>query len=137
MDKYTYEDIKDCIVFSFEEYFEYEGYNSSQATARTFEEEWRVLNKSLFNKTCFYILIAIESLKNDEIADFIIESIDKYININIDEFRNLDVDMKDIIGLSEDIEICKKLLKEKKFKIIKNNVSSKSRIDYILGLESE
>ena len=88
MDKYTYEDIKDCIVFSFQEYIEDEGYNPSQAAARTFEEEWRVLNKSLFNKTCFYILTAIESLKNGEIADFIIEKLDKYININIMSFLN-------------------------------------------------
>lgn len=130
----SYEDIKDSVVFGFEEYREEDGYNSSQAAARILEEEWRVLNYSHFNKTCYYILIAIESFKTKEIADFIIEKLNEYIELS--EFDK-DINSEDIVQLNEDIAICKQLFKEKNYSIIKNNDSAKSRIDYILSLKPE
>ncbi len=134
MENISYEYIKDSVVFGFEEYREEEGYNSSQAAARILEEDWRALNYSHFNKTCFYILIAIESFKTKEIADFIIENLNEYIELS--EFDK-DINSEDIAQLKEDIVICKQLFKEKNYNIIKNNYSAKSRIDYILSLKPE
>lgn len=134
MENISYEDIKDSVVFGFEEYREKERYNSSQAAARILEEEWRALNYSYFNKTCYYILIAIESFKTKEIADFIIEKLNEYIELS--QFDK-DINSEDIVHLKEDIAICKQLFKEKNYSIIKNNDSAKNRIDYILSLKPE
>ena len=134
MENTSYEDIKDSVVFGFEEYRKDDGYNSSQAAARILEEDWRALNYNHFNKTCFYILIAIESFKTKEIADFIIEKLNEYIDLS--QFDK-DINSEDIAQLKEDIAICKQLFKEKNYSIIKNNYSAKSRIDYILSLKPE
>ncbi|AIY78758.1 hypothetical protein FDB15_14190 [Clostridium botulinum] len=134
MNNINYEVIKDSVVFSFEEYMEEDGYNSSQAAARILEEDWRALNYSLFSKACYYILIAIESFKTKEIADFIFERLNEYLEIS--EF-NEEINENDIQQLKEDIIICKKLLKEKKYNVVETSYSTKSRIDYILSLKSD
>lgn len=134
MNNINYEVIKDSVVFGFEEYIEEEGYNSSQAAARILEEDWRSLNYNLYSKTCYYILIAIESFKRKEIADFIFEKLNEYLEvIEFDE----DINQNDIEQLKEDIIICKKLIKEKDYNVIETNYATKSRIDYILSLKSD
>ncbi|WP_291562618.1 MULTISPECIES: hypothetical protein [unclassified Clostridium] len=134
MKNVSYEDIKDSVIFGFEEYMEEDGYNSSQAAARILEEDWRSLNYSLFSKTCYYTWIAIESFKTEEIADFIFEKLNEYLEIN--EF-NEDINQNDVEQLKEDIIICKKLLKEKNYNVVETSYSTKSRIDYILSLKSD
>lgn len=134
MNNINYEVIKDSVVFGFEEYIEEEGYNSSQAAARILEEEWRSLNYNLYSKTCYYILIAIESFKTKEIADFIFEKLNEYLEIiDFDE----DIEQNDIEQLKKDIILCKKLIEEKDYNVIETSYTTKSRIDYILSLKSD
>ncbi len=132
MNNVNYEEVKDSVVFSFEEYMEEDSYNSSQSAARILEEDWRSLNYSLFIKTCYYVLIAIESFKTEEIADFIFEKLNEYLKIN--EF-NEDINQNDVEQLKEDIIICKELLKEKNYNIVETSYATKSRIEYILSLK--
>ncbi|WP_242218467.1 hypothetical protein [Bacillus cereus group sp. BfR-BA-01380] len=134
MKNISYEDIKDSVVFGFEEYIEEEGYNSSQAAGRILEEEWRVLNYSYFNKACYYNLIAIESFKTKEIADFIVEKLNEYLEIS--EFDK-EISSENIAQLKADIIICKQLFKEKNYSVINNNDSARSRIKYILSLKPD
>lgn len=127
-----YERIKDSVVFGFEEYLE-KGLNVAQVSAKILEEEWRRVNDSLFTKTLYFISIAIESLKYNEIADFILDKLDKYLENT--EFEE-SIDKNDIEKLLQDIELCKKLIgSNNQYKIRETSYSAKSRVEYILGLK--
>lgn len=129
----SYESIKSSIELDFEEYIEEEGLNVAQVSAKILEEEWRIVNDSLFTKTLYFISIAIESLKYNEIADFIFDKLDIYLENT--EFEE-SIDKNDIEKLFHDIEICKKLIGSKnQYKIRETSYSAKSRVEYILGLK--
>ncbi|MET3211331.1 UNVERIFIED_CONTAM: hypothetical protein ABIC26_004298 [Paenibacillus sp. PvR008] len=134
MDMTSYESIKSSIVLDFEEYIEEEGLNVAQVSAKTLEEDWRIVNDSLFTKTLYFVSIAIESLKYKELADFIYSKLDGYLeNTKFEEH----IDKNDIEKLLQDIQICKKLINNKdEYKIRETSDSTKSRVEYILGLKS-
>ncbi|AIQ11385.1 hypothetical protein [Paenibacillus durus] len=133
MNMTSYESIKSSIVLDFEEYIEEEGLNVAQVSAKTLEEDWRIVNDSLFTKTLYFVSIAIESLKYKEIADFIYSKLDGYLeNTKFEEY----IDKNDIEKLLQDIQICKKLINNKdEYKIRETSDSTKSRVEYILGLK--
>ncbi|MFK4439703.1 hypothetical protein [Paenibacillus sp. RC21] len=133
MDMTSYESIKSSIVLDFEEYIEEEGLNVAQVSAKTLEEDWRIVNDSLFTKTLYFVSIAIESLKYKELADFIYSKLDGYLeNTKFEEH----IDKNDIEKLLQDIQICKKLINNKdEYKIRETSDSTKSRVEYILGLK--
>lgn len=129
----SYESIKSSVELDFEEYIEEEGLNVAQVSAKILEEEWRRVNDSLFTKTLYFISIAIEGLKYNEIADFIFDKLDIYLeNTKFEE----SIDKNDIEKLLQDIQICKKLIGSKnQYKIRETSFSGKSRVEYILGLK--
>ncbi|MEK3757094.1 hypothetical protein [Paenibacillus sp. FSL R7-0337] len=127
----SYESIKSSIVIDFEEYIEEEGLNVAQVSAKILEEDWRIVNDSLFTKTLYIFTIAIESLKYKEIADFIYSR----LNLENNEFEE-DIDKNDIEMLTKDIQICKKLIANKgAYKIRETSHSVKSRVEYILTIK--
>ncbi|MCK6077404.1 hypothetical protein [Paenibacillus silvae] len=129
----SYESIKSSIVLDFEEYLEEDGLNVAQVSAKILEEDWRMVNDSLFTKTLYFVSIAIESLKYKEIADFIYSKLNIYVeNTKFEEH----IDQDDIEMLTRDINICKKLINDKGgYKIKETSDSAKSRVEYILGLK--
>ncbi|PZT51902.1 hypothetical protein [Paenibacillus silvae] len=131
----SYESIKSSIVLDFEEYLEEDGLNVAQVSAKILEEDWRMVNDSLFTKTLYFVSIAIESLKYKEIADFIYSKLNIYVeNTKFEEH----IDQDDIEMLTRDINICKKLINDKGgYKIKETSDSAKSRVEYILGLKVE
>lgn len=133
MNMTSYESIKTSVVLDFEEYIEEEGLNVAQVSAKTLEEDWRIVNDSLFTKTLYFVSIAIESLKYKEIADFIYFKLENYLeNTKFEEH----IDKNDIEKLLQDIQICKKLIDNKgEYKIRETSDSTKSRVEYILGLK--
>lgn len=133
MNMTSYESIKSSIGLDFEEYIEEEGLNVAQVSAKTLEEDWRIVNDSLFTKTLYFISIAIESLKYKEIADFIYYKLDIYLeNVEFEE----NIDKNDIEKLLQDIQVCKKLIDSKdEYKIRETSFATKSRVEYILGLK--
>ncbi|MFD1885743.1 hypothetical protein [Paenibacillus wenxiniae] len=131
----SYESIKSSIVLDFEEYIEEDGLNVAQVAAKIFEEDWKIVNNSLFTKTLYFVSIAIESLKHQEIADFIYSNIDSYLKNS--EFGE-NIDKNDIEMLKKDIQIYKNLIDNRgNYKIRETSDSAKSRVDYILGLKVE
>ncbi|MFF2484300.1 hypothetical protein [Paenibacillus sp. NPDC058071] len=127
----SYERIKNSVVLDFGEYME-EGLNVAQVSARTLEEDWGVVNDSLFAKTLYFVSIAMESLKYKEIADFIYSKIDSYLeNTKFEE----SIDKNDIERLLQDIQICKELMDKDDYKIRETSDSAHSRVEYILGLK--
>ncbi|WP_342415075.1 hypothetical protein NST83_17365 [Paenibacillus sp. FSL R10-2782] len=134
MNMTSYESIKSSIVLDFEEYIEEEGLNVAQVSAKTLEEDWRIVNDSLFTKTLYFVSIAIESFKYKEIADFIYSKLDSYLeNTRFEEH----IDKYDIEKLLQDIQICKKLINKSEYKIRETSDSTKSRVEYILGLKAD
>ncbi|MEK3683773.1 hypothetical protein [Paenibacillus sp. FSL R10-2736] len=133
MNMTSYESIKSSIVLDFEEYIEEEGLNVAQVSAKTLEEDWRIVNDSLFTKTLYFVSITIESLKYKEIADFIYSKLDSYLkNTKFEEH----IDKNDIDKLLQDIQICKQLINNKsEYTIRETSDSTKSRVEYILGLK--
>ncbi|MEK3987508.1 hypothetical protein MHB77_29690 [Paenibacillus sp. FSL K6-3166] len=131
----SYESIKSSIVLDFEEYIEEEGLNVAQVSAKTLEEDWRIVNDSLFTKTLYFVSITIESLKYKEIADFIYYKLDSYLkNTKFEEY----IDKYDIEKLLQDIQICKELINNKsEYTIRETSYSTKSRVEYILGLKAD
>lgn len=129
----SYESIKSSIVLDFEEYIEEDGLNVAQVSAKILEEDWRVVNNSLYTKTLYFVSIAIESLKYKEIADFIYSKLNSYLEN--DKFEE-HIDKNDIEMLTRDIKICKKLIDDiEGYKIRETSDSAKSRVEYILGLK--
>lgn len=130
----SYESIKSSIVLDFEEYIEEEGLNVAQVSAKILEEDWKRVNDSLFTQTLYFISFAIESLKYNEIADFIFSKLDSYLeNAKFEEH----IDKNDIEMLMQDIQLCKKLLENRgKYTIRETSYSAKSRVEYILGLKA-
>ncbi|REK71271.1 hypothetical protein [Paenibacillus paeoniae] len=126
-----YERIKNSIALDFKEYIE-EGLNVAQVSARTLEEDWQRVNDSLFTTTLYFVAIAIESLKYNEIADFIYIKLDGYLDHT--EFEET-TDKDDIDLLLQDIRICKGLIAAKEYKVRETIYSAKARIEYILGLK--
>ncbi|GGA17502.1 hypothetical protein GCM10008018_72140 [Paenibacillus marchantiophytorum] len=128
----SYERIKNSIVLDFEEYMEDKGLTEVQVSARILEEDWRRVNDSLFTKTLYFVSIAIESLKNNVIADFIYSKLDIYLeNIKFEEM----IDKEDVEHLLQDIKICRKLIEKNEYKILETSDSTKAGVDYILGLK--
>ena len=132
--KFSYERIKDSIVYSFEEYVGEDGFTVSQSAAKTFEEEWRRLNYNMFTKTAYYICVAIECFNRKEIPDFIYDKLKFYINSNVNEFKDNTND-EEIEQLLQDINKCIKLMKNKNYKVIESRYGAKSRIEYILSMK--
>lgn len=128
----TYDDIKDSIIYSFEEYIEEDGFTVSQSVAKILEEDWRELNYNNFTKTAYYILIAIECLKLKEIPDYIYDKLN--IIMKIISFED-NINKNDKEQLIQDINICKKIMGKKDYRIIETTFDTKSRIEYILNLK--
>ncbi|WBF54516.1 hypothetical protein HXV90_00875 [Lysinibacillus sp. JK80] len=128
----SYESIKNSIVLDFEEYIKEEGLNVAQVAAKTLEEDWRIVNISLFTKTLYFVSIAIESLKYKEIADFVYSKLDSYlVNTKFEET----VDENDVEQLLQDIRICKELINKNNYDIRETSDSTKARVEYILSLK--
>ncbi|MGF7046932.1 hypothetical protein J2T13_001434 [Paenibacillus sp. DS2015] len=132
MNMTSYESIKTSVALDFEEYIEEEGLNVAQVSAKTLEEDWRIVNDSLFTKTLYIISIAIESLKYKEISDFIYSKLDSYLENT--EFEEA-ADKNDIEQLLQDIQVCKKLIDKNEYKVRETSDSTKARVEYILGLK--
>ncbi|MGG2073193.1 hypothetical protein AB1J28_07575 [Lysinibacillus irui] len=132
MNMTSYESIKNSIVLDFEEYIKEEGLNVAQVAAKTLEEDWRIVNISLFTKTLYFVSIAIESLKYKEIADFVYSKLDSYlVNTKFEET----VDENDVEQLLQDIRICKELINKNNYDIRETSDSTKARVEYILSLK--
>lgn len=128
----SYETIKELVNYSFEEYVDEDGYTSSQASAKIFEECWRKLNYNLFAKTSFYICIAIHCFKLKSIPDFVYSKLAHYFDLtNLNE----PIGEKDLSDLEHDIIICKELYEQKNYEITKSTEITQKRIEYILGLK--
>ncbi|MFJ6267102.1 hypothetical protein ACIQGW_19265 [Lysinibacillus xylanilyticus] len=128
----SYESIKSYIELDFEEYIEEAGLNVTQVSAKILEEDWIRVNDSLFTKSLYFVSIAIESLKYNEIADFIYSKLEDYIENTIFEEN---IDKNDVEQLLLDIQSCKKLIKNKEeYKIVETTYSTKARVDYFLGM---
>ncbi len=114
--RYSYEEIKDSALYGFEEYIDEEGFTITQASAKILEEEARSLNYSLFSKTAYFVSLALESLKSNQIADFIFNRLEGYFNIS--DFEDVR-DQAELDELRSDIELCKELLMKGDYEIIK------------------
>ncbi|WP_374966049.1 hypothetical protein [Lysinibacillus sp. RS5] len=124
------EEIKDIVVFGFDEYINENNYNVAQTSAKILEEFQRGVNANVFSKTAYFTLIAIESLKLNEIADYIYMKLEIYLNNT--EFDNT-IEKKEVDQLLNEMELCKKLLKKENYKIIQTDDFFKVSIDYILS----
>lgn len=132
MNMVSYERIKNSIEIDFEEYIEEEGLNIVQVSTKILEEDWQRVNASLFTKTLYFVSIAIESMKYNEIADFIYTKLDNYFeDIKLEET----IKEKDYELLLQDIELCKELMEKQQFNILETDESIKAGVNYMLNLK--
>lgn len=130
----SYEEIKDSVNLGFEEYVINNNYNSAQASARILEEDWWILNEDNFSKTAFFICLALESLKMNEIADFILLKLDTFLrNLEFEDY----IKTNDLNQLLHDISLYQKRIEKDDYKIIETNNIWKGRLEYILSLKRE
>ncbi|MFA4134240.1 MULTISPECIES: hypothetical protein [unclassified Brevibacillus] len=130
----TYEEIKDSVEFGFEEYIGNNNYNSAQASSRILEEDWWLLNEGNFSKTAFFVCLALESLKKNEIADFLLLKLDTFLrNLEFEDYIKTD----DVKQLSQDINLYKERIEKVDYKIIQTDDTWKGRLEYILSLKQE
>ncbi|MDD1505707.1 hypothetical protein PVA17_23590 [Lysinibacillus sp. CNPSo 3705] len=128
------EEIKDIVVFGFDEYINENNYNVAQTSAKILEEFQKGVNANVFSKTAYFTLIAIESLKLNEIVDYLYMKLEIYLNNT--NFDNT-IEKKEVDQLLNEIELCKKLLKKENYKIIQTDDYFKASIDYILSKKPE
>lgn len=133
MGSISYEMIKDSIIGGFEEYVKEEGLSPQQATSKIFEEDWRWLVENDFSTACYFVLCSIESIKLNEIADFLVDKLEYYLEIK--EFKEK-VSDEDTLMFFYDLRMCKKMLEEEKYKVVKTSFDTKLRIDYLLSLDN-
>ncbi|NQF15966.1 hypothetical protein HPY31_18895 [Brevibacillus sp. HB1.3] len=130
----TYEEIKDSVDFGFEEYVGNNEYNTAQASARILEEDWWLLNEGNFSKTAFFTCLALESLKMNEIPDFIVLKLDEFLmNLEFEDYIKVD----DVKQLLHDISLYKERIKKDDYKIVQTDNTWKGRLEYILSLKQE
>ncbi|MBG9943537.1 hypothetical protein HPY28_23525 [Brevibacillus sp. HB1.2] len=130
----SYEEIKDSVNLGFEEYVINNKYNTAQASARILEEDWWILNEDNFSKTAFFICLALESLKMNEIADFILLKLDTFLgNLEFEDSTKIN----DVNQLLHDISLYKERIETDDYKIIETNNTWKGRLEYILSLKRE
>lgn len=130
----SYEEIKDSVNLGFEEYVINNKYNTAQASARILEEDWWILNEDNFSKTAFFICLALESLKMNEIADFILLKLDTFLgNLEFEDSTKIN----DVNQLLHDISLYKERIETGDYKIIETNNTWKGRLEYILSLKRE
>ncbi|WP_429842746.1 hypothetical protein [Brevibacillus sp. FIR094] len=130
----TYEEIKDSVDFGFEEYIGKNEYNTAQASARILEEDWWLLNEGNFSKTTFFICLALESLKMNEIPDFIVLKLDEFLmNLEFEDYIKVD----DVKRLLHDISLYKERIKKDDYKMVQTDNTWKGRLEYILSLKQE
>ncbi|WP_242217397.1 hypothetical protein [Bacillus cereus group sp. BfR-BA-01380] len=127
----NYESIIDDVQLDFEEYIDADGLTVTQATSKIIEEEWRNLNTSDFIRYFYFIRVGIESLKRNQIADFLYEKLS-----NIDTVI-LEIENDEINFLKEGISIYKEMLLNSRYDIIETTFENKSRIEYILSINQE
>lgn len=125
--------IKDSIIFGFEEYINEEGLSLQQATSKILEEDWRWLVENDFTTACYFVLLSIESIKRNEIADFLFDRLEYYLEIK--EFKAKILD-EDILMFFSDTRICKEILDKEGYEIVKTSFATKLRIDYLLSLDN-
>lgn len=128
----TYEEIKDFVIFGFEEYVGINKYNTAQASARILEEDWWTVNEGTFSKTAFFICLALESLKMNEIGDFLIVKLDTFLR-NVEYEDSIEID--DVKQLLQDINLYKTRLEKGDYKILQTDNTWKGRLEYILSLK--
>lgn len=130
----TYEEIRDSVDFGFEEYVGNYKYNTAQASARILEEDWWLLNEGHFSRTAFFVCLALESLKKNEVADFILLKLDAFLGDL--EFENY-IKIDDVKQLLHDISLYKERIKRDDYNIIHTDETWKGRLEYILSLKQE
>lgn len=130
----SYEEIKDSVNLGFEDYVINYKYNTVQASARILEEDWWILNENNFSKTAFFICLALESLKMNEIADFIVLKLDTFLK-NL-EFED-SIKITDVNELLNDINLYNEYIEKNNYKLIETNDTWKGRLEYILSLKRE
>ncbi|GIP59748.1 hypothetical protein [Paenibacillus woosongensis] len=130
----TYEEIRDSVDFGFEEYVGNYKYNTAQASARILEEDWWLLNEGHFSRTAFFVCLALESLKKNEVADFILLKLDAFLgNLEFENYIKID----DVKQLLHDISLYKERIKRDDYNIIHTDETWKGRLEYILSLKQE
>lgn len=131
MDNISYEDIKDSIIFSFEEYINEDGFTPQQATSKLFEEDCRWLVENDFTRSCYFILSSIECFKRHEITDFLFDKLQYYLESK--EFEAI-IPEQDIFMFFNDLDTCKKMFYSKEYEVIKTSFDTKTRIEYLLSI---
>ncbi|WP_044482392.1 hypothetical protein [Paenibacillus antibioticophila] len=130
----TYEEIKDSVEFGFEEYVENNNYTAAQASARILEEDWWLLNEGVFSKTTFFICLALKSLENNVIPDFVVLKLNIFLNELVFEDY---IKAEDVEQLQNDIILYKERMEKRDFKILETDETWKGRLEYIFSLKRE
>lgn len=131
-DKVTYVSIHESVAYGFDEYINEEHFNVYQTSAKILEEDWREVNKSIFTKRAYILNIALESFKRGEIADFINDKLDKIIEYT----DSYETDEDELLLFNHDLKECNKIKNLGEYNIIETPLSAKSRVEYLLNIES-
>lgn len=129
-ERITYNTIKDSVEYGFDEYINNEHFTIDQTSAKILEEDWREVNHNLFTRKSYLINIAIESLKNLQIADFILDNLNK-INHVADESE---IAEEEFLQYQADIIKLEQLRNMGNYEVISTSLTTKSRIEYLLNL---
>lgn len=126
-----YETIKDNVMYEYDEYMDEEYLNVYEATGKIIEENCMVVNYNEYTRACYFLSIAIESIKMGEIESWVYEKTEKYV---LESFGSNPEEEEALYR--QDVETLKKLLRSNSYKVVETTGADRTRLNYLLSVES-
>ena len=124
-----YDTIKDNVAFEYDEYIDEEYLTVYEATGRIIEENCRVMNYNEYTRACYFLSIAIESIKMGEIKSWVYEKTEKYV---LESFGSNSEEGE--TSYKQDVETLKKLFKSNSYKVVETSGADRARLNYLLSV---
>lgn len=131
MGNYLYSELKQDTIEEFNEYLNEYDNSILKATARVLEESMRCINEKEFYKDAIYVIIAIESLKNNVIVKSILDDTRKLLKKTTPSY---DISNEENDSFISDIQQLKYMLENVSFKVVEFDEIFINRLCLLMNL---
>lgn len=129
--KIRYESIKNKVMHDFDKYIKGD-LTVNGATVRILMDDCMIANYNAFTKASYFLIIAIESVKQGEMNDYIYEKTGQCI---LERFEDITEEEEKLY--KQDLDVLKNLYKNYSFKLIATSDISKDMLNHYLSLKSD
>lgn len=131
MGNYLYSELKQDTIKEFNEYLNEYDNSILKATARVLEESMRCINEKEFYKDAIYVIIAIESLKNNVIVKSILDDTRILLKKTTPSY---DISNEENDSFISDVQQFKYMLENLSFKVVEFDEIFINRLCLLMNL---